>query len=77
MDPQDRLGGCTRIGGRGVVAQTRRKFDAEFRAGAVRIVTETGKPIAQVARVWGLRTALWVTGWPRTGPPGRATVPVR
>jgi transposase len=38
----------------GVVAQARRKFDAEFRVGAVRIVTETGKPIAQVARDLGI-----------------------
>src|SRR5919106_1056017 len=28
----------------------RRKFDAEFKEGAVRVVRETGKPIAQVAR---------------------------
>ena len=30
--------------------ETRRRYDREFREGAVRIVTETGKPIAQVAR---------------------------
>jgi transposase len=34
------------------MAETRRKFDQDFREGAVRIVRETGKPIAQVA--WDL-----------------------
>jgi transposase len=32
------------------MAETRRRFDPEFRAGAVRIVRETRRPIAQVAR---------------------------
>ena len=31
-----------------------RKFDQDFRQGAVRIVLETGKPIAQVARELGV-----------------------
>jgi transposase len=36
------------------VGNTRRQFDPEFRAGAVRIVTETDKPVAQVARDLGI-----------------------
>jgi hypothetical protein len=32
------------------MSEKRRKFDQEFREGAVRIVRETGKRIAQVAR---------------------------
>jgi transposase len=32
------------------VGGKRRQFDPEFRAGAVRIVKETGKPVSQIAR---------------------------
>lgn len=39
------------------MAQTRRKFDADFKEGAVRLVRETGKPIAQVARELGIHDA--------------------
>lgn len=46
------------------MAGKRRKFDAEFREGAVRIVAETGKPIAQVAEDLGINEttlASWVS----------------
>jgi transposase len=36
------------------MAELRRKFDQDFRQGTVRIVRETGKPIAQVARELGI-----------------------
>jgi transposase len=36
------------------MGETRRKFDRDFREGAVRLVRETGKPIAQVARDLGV-----------------------
>lgn len=34
--------------------EARRRFDTEFREGAVRIVRETGKPVAVVARELGI-----------------------
>ena len=36
------------------MAETRRKVDHDFREGAVRLVQETGKPIAEVARDLGI-----------------------
>src|SRR5215472_10603758 len=36
------------------MAETRRKFGRDFKEGAVRLVRETGKPIAQVARDLGI-----------------------
>jgi len=36
------------------MAETRRKFDRDLKVGAVRIVQETGRPIAQVARELGI-----------------------
>jgi transposase len=38
------------------MAETRRKFDQDFQEGAVRLVRETGKPIAQVARDLGINS---------------------
>jgi transposase len=36
------------------MAETRRKFDQDFKEGAVRLDRETGRPIAQVARDLGV-----------------------
>ena len=38
------------------MAESPRKFDADFKGGAVRLVRETGKPIAQVARDLGINS---------------------
>jgi transposase len=45
------------------MAEARRKFDQDFKEGAVRLVNETGKPVAQIARDLGINPgtlANWV-----------------
>lgn len=52
------------------MAEKRRVFTAEFREGAVRIVTETGKPVSEVAQDLGINEttlASWVSRAKRAG----------
>jgi transposase-like protein len=49
----------------------RRKFSLQFKAEAVQMVIETGKPIAEVARDLGIHDGTlgnWVTAWRRENP---------
>ncbi|MGW4816880.1 transposase [Kitasatospora cineracea] len=55
------------------MAEKRQKFDAEFREGAVRIVAETGRPAAEVARELGINEttlATWVSRARKVGGDG-------
>lgn len=55
------------------MAEKRQKFDAEFREGAVRIVAETGKTLAEVARDLGINEttlATWVSRARQAGTAG-------
>jgi transposase len=45
------------------MSEIRKRYDREFREGAVRIVEETGKPIAQVARDLGSTRASRPEPW--------------
>ena len=53
------------------MAEKRRKFDEDFSEGAVRIVRETGKPIAQVARELGINEGTLGNWWRGTATPRR------
>src|ERR1035437_7515874 len=62
------------------MAESRRKFGRDFREGAVRLVRETGKPIAVVARDLGIHDGTlgnWVSAYQRQHPePDQALTPV-
>lgn len=50
------------------MAEKRRRFSAEFREEAVKMVVETSRPVAQVARELGIVEGTlgnWVNGWRR------------
>ena len=52
------------------MGEVRRKFDQDFKEGAVRLVRETGKPIAQVARDLGIKEGTlgnWVGAYGAAG----------
>ncbi len=52
------------------MAETRRKFDRDFQQGAVRLVEETGRSIARVARELGINEGTlgnWVAKARRAG----------
>jgi transposase-like protein len=44
------------------MAETRRKLDQNVKEGAVRLVRETGRPIAQVAKDLGINEGTLETG---------------
>ena len=62
------------------MSEQRRKFSPQFKAEAVQMVIETGKPIAEVARDLGVVAQTlgnWVTAWRHANPePDRALSPV-
>jgi transposase len=53
------------------VPERRRKFSPQFKAEAVQLVIETGKPIAEVARDLGVNDGTlgnWVQAWRNANP---------
>jgi transposase-like protein len=58
----------------------RRRFSPQFKAEAVQMVIETGKPIAEVARDLGIHEGTlgnWVNSWRRAHPePDKVAGPV-
>jgi transposase-like protein len=53
------------------MAEVRRKFSPQFKAEAVQLVLETGKPIAEIARDLGVHDGTlgnWVARWREENP---------
>ena len=62
------------------MSEKRRKFSPQFKAEAVQMVVETGKPVAEVARDLGVHDGTlgnWVKAWRDANPePSRALSPI-
>jgi transposase-like protein len=62
------------------VPEQRRRFSPQFKAEAVQMVLETGKPVAEVARDLGINDGTlgnWVNTWHREHPePDQSLTPV-
>ena len=59
------------------MAETRRKFEQDFKEGAVRLVRETGKPIARVAKDLDINQGIlenWVNADKRRRGDGRRAI---
>jgi transposase-like protein len=57
----------------------RRRFSPQFKAEAVQMVLETGKPIAEIARDLGIHDGTlgnWVNAWRRENPAEQSISPV-
>ena len=62
------------------MSESRKKFDQEFKASAVRIVEESGRPIAQIARDLGVNEGTlgnWVAKARAAADPGGLTADER
>ena len=44
------------------MSEIRHQYDPEFKAGAVRIVREARRPVAEIVREMGISAARWATG---------------
>ncbi|MEO6715537.1 MAG: transposase [Mycobacteriales bacterium] len=62
------------------MSEKRRKFSPQFKAAAVQMVIETGKPVAEVARDLGVNDGTlgnWVAAWRDANPePATASTPI-
>jgi transposase-like protein len=61
------ISGIERLGPKVLVPQNRRKFSLEFKDEAVKSVIMNSRPIAHVARGFGINEGALGNGWPFTG----------
>ncbi|WP_414835835.1 transposase [Curtobacterium sp. Leaf183] len=53
-----------------ILRRAGREFTPEFKDEAVKLVTNTGRTVAEVARELGVLEVRWAEGWKSSGPAG-------